>query len=71
MSQGKLFDIPEKPKNKSTTGHTCRTCDHRYKHQYGKMFYCSKQQQKGTAYGDKKIKAGDDACHMYLKSLDK
>ena len=59
----RLFDIPEivpkKPKN------TCRNCTFRYKHQYGKMFYCSKQKQKGTAYGDKKIKAGDAACHMF------
>lgn len=59
----KLFDISEQKPEKPTL--TCRSCIHRYKHQYGKMFYCGKQKQKNTAYGDKKIKAGDPACHMY------
>lgn len=63
IEQKKLFDIPEKKAPKG--GLTCRTCIYRYKHQYGKMFYCRKQRQKGTAYGDKKIKAGDSACFMY------
>ena len=67
MKQAKLFDLPETPiverKNKSAL--TCRSCKHRYKHQYGKMFYCHMNKQKGTAYGDKKIKAGDKACEMF------
>lgn len=71
MKQGTLFDLseiklPEKLTIKS--GLTCRNCKHRYKHEYGKMFYCSQQRQKGTAYGDKKIKAGDTACHIYIKN---
>jgi trehalose utilization protein len=69
MEQRTLFDLPEPkdilPISKPSTGLTCRTCIHRYKHMYGKMFYCCKQKQKGTSYGDKKIKAGNPACHMY------
>ena len=69
MEQKKLFDLREKPAiavdTVLATGLTCRSCKHRYKHQYGKMFYCSKQKQKRTAYGDKKIKVGDPACHMH------
>jgi len=64
-TQGKLFECPVETKKE--TGKTCRSCQFRYKHQYGKMFYCRKQKQKGTAYGDKKIKAGDIACSMYNK----
>lgn len=65
MEQKKLFEIPEQPKQKPDK--TCRSCKYRYKHQYGKMFYCSEQKQKGTAYGDKKIKAGSPACYLYKK----
>jgi len=31
------------------------------------MFYCRKQRQKNTAYGNKKIKANDAACPMFEK----
>lgn len=56
----KLFDIPiEKPEI------TCRTCEFKFKHTYGKMLYCSKFKQPGTAYGFKKIKSGDKACELY------
>lgn len=65
MEDNLLFNIPEQVNQKPET--TCRTCLNRYKHEYGKMFYCSKQKQKHTAYGNKKIKAGDPACHMYEK----
>lgn len=61
----KLFDIPEQSKEKPKV--TCISCKFRYKHQYGKMFYCSKQKSNRTSYGNKKIKAGDPACHMYEK----
>lgn len=61
----KLFNVPEKKKEKPFPGKTCRTCINRYKHEYGKMFYCSQQKQKGTSYGHKKIKAGNPACYMY------
>jgi hypothetical protein len=59
----KLFEVPVKQKEKPIN--TCRKCKFRYKHEYGKMFYCSKQKQKGTSYGDKKIKAGDSACNLF------
>ena len=58
-----LFDIPAIIPIRGK--YTCRTCKFRYKHEYGKMFYCSKRKQKNTAYGDKKIKAGDNACFFY------
>ena len=61
----KLFEVPIQTKDKIKPLQTCRNCKFRYKHQYGKMFYCSKQFQKGTSYGNKKIKAGDPACHMF------
>ena len=68
MEHPKLFNVPEFKKTKSTK--TCRTCEYRYKHEYGKMFYCSKQKQKGTSYGHKKIKARDNACSMYEQIID-
>jgi len=68
MEQKKLFKVPEFKKPKSNT--TCRTCEFKYKHEYGKMFYCSKQKQKETSYGHRKIKAGNPACHMYEKIID-
>ena len=67
--QRKLFDLPINPPAKQE--HTCRTCIHRFKHQYGKMFYCEMQKQKGTAYGYKKIKAGDPACPLYKSNKEK
>ena len=70
MAENKLFNIDPVKKENPTL--TCRTCKYRYKHTYGKMFYCSKQQdkQKRTAYGHKKIKAGDPACYMYEKEVN-
>jgi len=66
MKQPTLFEVPEvEPKKEETNGLTCRTCIHRYKHEYGKMFYCRKQKSNRTSYGNKKIKAGDTACRMY------
>lgn len=67
MKTNLLFDIPEIEKEKPNN--TCRNCIHRYKHTYGKMFYCSKQRQKRTAYGDKKIKASDPACQMFQRII--
>ena len=58
-----LFDVPEIIIEKPTV--TCRNCIYRYQHDYGNMFYCEKQKQKRTAYGHKKIKAGDKACNLY------
>lgn len=55
-----LFPPEEKKK-----GNTCRTCKYKFKHEYGKMLYCAKRKQKGTAYGNLKIKAGNEACFMY------
>ncbi len=43
----------------------CRDCMHGYEHAYGNMFYCSKQFQRGTAYGHKKIKKLQPACSMF------
>jgi len=50
---------------KEISKYTCRQCVFRYKHEYGKMFYCSKRRQKSTAYGDLKIKVGDPACILF------
>ncbi len=69
MTQLKLFDIPKEEKNKSKM--TCRSCEYRYKHEYGKMFYCSKRKSNKTSYGHVKIKAGDSACLMYKNKLYK
>ena len=69
MKQKKLFDIPAQVKPKPKI--TCRSCIHRYKHQYGQMFYCGIQRQRGTAYGDKKIKANDAACRLYKSRVPK
>ncbi|MFA8451770.1 MAG: hypothetical protein ACEPOW_13835 [Bacteroidales bacterium] len=63
---GLLFHYPV-TKKEAYKGPTCRSCQFRYKHTYGKMFYCSQFKQKDTAYGDKKIKAGDPACTKYKK----
>lgn len=66
MPQQNLFsDIPIQPNEKLKL--TCRTCLYKYKHEYGKMLYCSKAFDKKTAYGNKKIKAGNKACHLYKK----
>lgn len=60
-----MFDIEIKVKEKPKI--TCRSCKFRYKHQYGKMFYCRLRFKKGTAYGNMKVKAGDAACELYQK----
>lgn len=63
--QTQLFEIPENEKTEKYN--TCRSCTHKYKHNYGKMFYCDVRKQKNTAYGDLKIKAGNKACILYEK----
>jgi len=57
--QLKIFEVPEVEKVKPLPGMRCRNCIHCYEHQYNK--------QKGTSYGDKKIKALDPACPMFKK----
>jgi hypothetical protein len=44
----------------------CKHCIHIYKHQYGKMKYCGAKKQRQTAYGNKKIKANDIACELFV-----
>jgi hypothetical protein len=69
MIQGTLFDLPTEPaiavEPVLATGLRCRKCKFVYKHQYGKMKYCSKQSDKKTAYGHKKIKTNSHACEMF------
>lgn len=59
-----LFE-PSDPQKPVQPGKRCRNCIHGYEHQYGNMFYCSKQRQRGTAYGHKKIKKLAPACSMF------
>jgi hypothetical protein len=64
-----LFDVPAQEKPKPEPGRRCKNCRFKYHHIYSnRLIYCSKRRQKGTAYGDKKIKANDPACEMF-KSL--
>ncbi len=65
--QLKIFEVPEVEKVKPLPGMRCRNCIHCYEHQYNSTKYCSVQKQKGTSYGDKKIKALDPACPMFEK----
>jgi hypothetical protein len=66
--QQDLFNLNPITPKKPEPGMRCRNCEHIYKHNYGKMFYCGKQQSnRRTAYGDKKIKANDAACPMFEK----
>ena len=57
--------FPEYESSPKAKGKTCRSCDFRYKHEYGKMYYCKQKKDPRTAYGDKKIKAGDPACPLF------
>jgi hypothetical protein len=59
-----LFEIEPEPIKKHN-GLTCQSCRHIYHHEYGNMKYCALQRQRGTAYGDKKIKSRDPACPKY------
>ncbi len=61
--QKNLFELPIQlppPPNDR-----CKNCKHIYKHYYNDTKYCKKQRQKGTSYGDKKIKANDAACALF------
>lgn len=49
-------------------GLTCRSCAHRFKHEYAKTFYCKAQASTRTSNGHLKIKAGDKACVQYSKA---
>lgn len=62
-----LFDLGLTGRPALPKGETCRNCVHKYKHQYNNTLYCEKQLQRGTSYGNKKIKAGDEACWMFEK----
>lgn len=43
----------------------CKNCTHRFQHEFtNRLFYCKVKYQKGTAYGQKKVKAYD-ACELY------
>lgn len=65
MKQLKIFEVEEIKNEKPKV--TCRHCEFRYKHDYGKMFYCRKQDDPRTSYGHRKIKAGDKVCHLFIK----
>lgn len=69
--QQNLFEVPEMPKAKPAPGKRCKNCIHCYEHQYNSTKYCELQRQKGTSYGDKKIKANDAACPMFEKKARK
>ena len=67
MEQKLLFNLEEVEKQpyERKRKETCKSCINFYQHYYGKMFYCGVKSQKGTAYGNKKIKARDEACNLY------
>lgn len=67
MQQLNFFEIPAEVKPAPPANMRCRNCIHCYEHQYNDTKYCSKQRQKRTSYGHKKIKALDPACPMFEK----
>lgn len=63
-----LFDLNELEQSAARPpGETCRNCIHKYKHYYNNTLYCGKQKQRGTSYGNRKIKASNPACYMFEK----
>lgn len=63
--QPSLFETPETKLVKPEPGKRCKNCIHIYEHEYNSTKYCSMQKQKGTSYGNKKIKANDAACPLF------
>jgi hypothetical protein len=45
----------------------CRQCQYSYKHQYGKMYYCSQKKSNRTAYGHARIKMNSLACGLFRR----
>lgn len=54
----------------------CRTCEHCFRHDYGKKLYCELLPcvSKRTAYGCARVGGNDEACERYapkIKESDK